>query len=402
MELNNTEVVMIIHQIGSGADGGLKSISEIIANTRDVKKIIVTNIETPMTRRWREHAEVLVWPMVESDYRGGDRVRFRRVRQTGARLATNLRLWRLLRNRKVRLVHANDHRSFLSAVLGAKAAGAPIILNVRDAMRTGARKGYWSAMLRFCDHFLVLSRDMQETWKRDLAPFSLQPAQERKFSYIYSIVNRSVFHPVSPGERAAVRARLNVDPDRPALVYVGRFDDKKAQLDFIRASLPLIARRAPDVLTYFIGDFEPDRDAYAAACAEAVTSAGLEHQVRFVGYSDAVADWYRAADIVVLASKREGLPRCMIESLACGAAFISFDVSSTREILEDHDCGIVVGQGEYEALADEVVGLLGDPERLEKFRSRGPAIVADLFDAGRNGGRYSEFVRDASGKAGRA
>jgi glycosyltransferase involved in cell wall biosynthesis len=292
------------------------------------------------------------------------------------------------------VLHANDHRAFWNTAFGARLAGAKVIFNVRDTMREGASPGQWRRALRVCDRFLVLSREMVAAWQRDLAPVSEQVGQAQKFAYIYSIVDRSHFSPVSADERARLRAELGVEEGRPAIAYVGRFDDKKAQLALIREALPAIAAQRPDAVTYFIGDFEPKRDSYAAACFEAVSDSRLDAQVRFMGYSARTADWYRAADIVLLASQREGLPRCMIESLACGSAFATFDVCSTREILEGHDCGIVVPRGNYAALAHATVNLLADDLRRDEFARRGPEVVAALFDARINGETYRALLAE--------
>jgi glycosyltransferase involved in cell wall biosynthesis len=96
---------------------------------------------------------------------------------------------------------------------------------------------------------------------------------------------------------------------------------------------------------------------YARRCLETVRRLGLEEHARFHGFSDRVTEWYQACHIVLLASRREGLARCMIESLACGTPVVSFDACSAREVLEEHDCGRVVPQGGYAGLAAAYVRL---------------------------------------------
>lgn len=391
-------VLFVIHQIGSGADGGIRSITEIIRSIPDVPKTVITNIESPVTDSLRKVAPVEIWPMVEDAYNVGQaRVRFR-MAQIRARLANSARTWAKARRTGGLVLHANDYRAFWNTAPGAKLAGARLIFNVRDTLREGSRSvGMWRRALGLCDRFLVLSREMAASWRRDLEPASSRPANRDKFSHLYSIVDRTRFHPVGPRERDHLRATLGIDPARPAIVYVGRFDDKKAQRDFIDHALPALKAVRPDAVTYFVGDFEPDRDPYAAGCAAAVDRLGMRDQVRFMGYSPHAADWYRAADIVALASRREGLPRCMIESLGCGAAFVSFDVCSTREILEGHDCGIAVPHGDYRALAGAIADLLGDDARRNAYQRKGPVLVAELFDPAINGARYEALLAEVAG-----
>ena len=236
---------------------------------------------------------------------------------------------------------------------------------------------------------------MEASWRKELEPVSLKAKHARKFAYLYSIVDRSVYFPVDDQEREALRRNLGLR-DGPAVVYVGRFDEKKAQLKFIEGALPRLFESVPDATVYFVGDFEPEVDVYAAACRDAVHRLAVQDKIVFAGYSSRVGDWYRAGDVVALASQREGLPRCVIESIACGATVATFDVCSTREIVEAHGFGKVAPQGDYGALSTAIAGLLRDEAMLSDVRRRGPAFAAKTFDPRRNGALYADFIDETA------
>ena len=388
------DVIFVIHQIGSGADGGIQSISELIFNTPQLRKLVITNIETPASARWQAHAEVRVWPMREAQH--GDEVRGLgyRLGQIWRRLSNNLRLAVLVWQSGTGVVHCNDHRAFWSSIFGAKLAGAKVILNVRDTMRPGAKShAMWRLALRLCDQFLVLSKEMIASWQETLKPVSTLSSQAAKFGYIYSIVDRMKHYPVTEEMRQALRHSLGIGEDVLAVVCVGRVEEKKGQLKFIERAAWSLLEDNPRIHVYFVGDFSPKMDPYAAACAKAVDVSGLRGRVSFVGYTSASADWYRACDLLVLASEREGLPRCVIEGLACGASIVSFDVCSVREILEGHHCGRVVAQGDYDALQREMGLLISDNFERHRLRQVGPVLAAELFDAKRNGLAFSEYIQ---------
>jgi glycosyltransferase involved in cell wall biosynthesis len=387
-------VLFVIHQLGSQADGGIQSITELLAHSSALcRELILTNIESKATERWRSFADVKVWQTRESDLTRGARRRRSRFAQLACRIRNNYRVWSLVRRNRIRVVHCNDHIAFGNAGFGAKLAGARIVFNVRDTLRTGSQKRrLWQVFLRLSDRFLVLSREMVEAWRLDLQPLSAKPRQAAKFCFVYSIVDRLRYSPVDDVARAGIRGRLGVAAERPAILSVGRIEDKKGQLDFLQQGLPLLVKQRPDVVVYFVGDYHPERDAYAASCAAAVKAAGLDGQVRFVGYSAEIADWYRAADVVILTSKREGLPRCVIEGIAAGASIVAFDVCSVREILEDHGCGVAVDRGNYGMMAAAIADLLADPARAGLYRERGPTVAASLFDARTNGAAFAGLL----------
>ncbi len=191
-----------------------------------------------------------------------------------------------------------------------------------------------------------------------------------------------------------LRARLGADPERPLLLYAARFEEKKAQLAFIREALPEIVHGRRDVVVHFVGDFSPAVDAYAAACLRAARELELDNHVRFTGYSASIADWYRAADLVLLASVREGLARCMVESIACGTPVVSFAVCSAREILEEHRAGVVVPAGDYSGLAHATLALLGDEQQRAGLARQGPKVAAELFDPEGIASAYAALVNE--------
>jgi phosphatidylinositol alpha-mannosyltransferase len=90
------------------------------------------------------------------------------------------------------------------------------------------------------------------------------------------------------------------------------------------------------------------------------------------------------------------LPRCVIEGLACGAPVVSFDVCSVREILEGHECGRAVNQGDYGNLVTAIAALCDNPDERARLAGRGPEVATRLFDARRNGDLYADLVTGLS------
>jgi glycosyltransferase involved in cell wall biosynthesis len=104
-----------------------------------------------------------------------------------------------------------------------------------------------------------------------------------------------------------------------------------------------------------------------------------------------MADWYRAFDLLAIASRNEGLARCMVESLACGTPVVSFDVCSAREILEEHNCGVAVPQGDYQQLVQAITTLARDNDKRRRFGAAAVAAAHELFDSRRIVARYEEL-----------
>ena len=362
-------VIFVVSQSGRQANGGVESISQVLESLRQVKPIVVTQIETPVNDRWRKSGcKVQVWETRRNSLKALSMLR------------SNLRMFSLVRQTGCRVVHCNDISALWIAGLGARLAGAAVIFNVRNIKPEDQRYGWrWQVARRLSNRQLLLSREMHDAFVRRLN-LNKRNDHSTTVDYIYSAVDRDRFHPVDAPARAQLREKFGIDIGCFAIGYVAPFDIRKAQLKFIREALPVLSQSVPAATVFFVGDFAPETNDYAKLCREAVKDLDLEESVSFAGYSAEVADWYRALDLVVVASRNEGLARCMIESLASGTPVVSFDVCSAREILEAHDCGVVVENGDYEELTTKIAALAKQDDARARFGKNGTDLAGRLFD----------------------
>jgi glycosyltransferase involved in cell wall biosynthesis len=120
---------------------------------------------------------------------------------------------------------------------------------------------------------------------------------------MFNGVDASTFHPLDPAARRALRARLGLPEDRPQLLFVGRFVEKKGL-----AALRDLARLRPDCDLLLVGSGPIDPASW-----------GLPN-VRLPGRKShaELAELYRAVDALVLPSVGEGYPLVVQEAMATG------------------------------------------------------------------------------------
>lgn len=389
-------VVFAVFQTGRLANGGVESITQIIERCRQIKPIVITQRETAATQRWRSAGAIVeVWEIADPSDGDASPATLDRPRSAWrwflSHWRTNQRMYRLLRSLPASILHCNDHRTLWQTGLGAKLAGAQVIFNIRDIKAPDKTYDWrWRLASRLSDRQLLLSQEMRQQW---IDRLQIAAADQSRVSAIYSVVDPTRFYPLNfalnPAGNAAIdppnsarsqlRSALNIPEPAIAIGYIATFSPKKAQLAFLEQAAPRLIQALPDTHLYFVGDFEPDRHPYARACLDTVQRLGLERSVTFVGFTSQAARWYQALDLTIVASDHEGLARCMIESLACGTPVISFKVCSAREILEQHQCGAVVPQGDYAALVQAIVQFVQDPALRARWRQSGMQTARRLF-----------------------
>lgn len=95
-------------------------------------------------------------------------------------------------------------------------------------------------------------------------------------------------------------------------------------------------------------------------------------RVALVGYQEKPVLWLSQADVFVLSSEEEGLPRVLVEAMACGLTPVSTDCKGdgAREILENGRYGYIVPVGDTDAMAQAILNALEKPLDPDLLRER--------------------------------
>jgi glycosyltransferase involved in cell wall biosynthesis len=291
--------VVAVVQSGVQANGSLESLTEILRSvgTRDL--VVLTNRESTFTGRWRTAgAEVVVRPDLWRATRSGGR-RFSRAGQAWRAAWTNLLAYRFFMRLDARLIHFNDARAFASVGLGAKLAGMASTIDVR--LLVGRFAAFERIALIACDNVVGLSDDMAGR----LTAVRGVPGLAAKVVVIPSGVDRERVEAAGSIPARDWRRKLGVAESTVAIGFVGRVSQRKQQVEFVRRAVPAIGA-ANDWTVYFLGDFHGPNDPYARSFRAAMAASPAGRRMFHPGFTAEILGWYRALDLVVVASTHEG------------------------------------------------------------------------------------------------
>ncbi|HBZ56467.1 MAG TPA: glycosyltransferase family 1 protein [Syntrophobacteraceae bacterium] len=161
-------------------------------------------------------------------------------------------------------------------------------------------------------------------------------------------VDRDRFH---PGDKGEARARLGLNGTARVILYVGRFDPIKGVDRLLEAAhrlRPHLNLRV--VLVGGGGDRAPEDEALRSKCRKL----SMEDCVSFAGRKnhDELADYYRAADVLVLPSHYESFGLVVLEALACGLPVVAMRVGVVEDVIRNGLNGWIVEDNSAESLAE--------------------------------------------------
>ncbi|MBI1204521.1 MAG: glycosyltransferase [Rhodopseudomonas sp.] len=174
-----------------------------------------------------------------------------------------------------------------------------------------------------------------------------------------------------------------VGPDgKVTVAFVGRLLEDKGVRTLIVAHDLLAARGAP-VRLKIAGQADPANP--ASIPDDEVASWAERPNVELLGHVSDIASVWRQANIAVLPSRREGLPKSLLEAAACGRAMIASDVPGCREVARQDVNALLVPPDDAPALAEAIATLAGDPVLRRRFAEAGRRMAVAEFSSERIG-----------------
>lgn len=165
-----------------------------------------------------------------------------------------------------------------------------------------------------------------------------------------------------PGDPATARSELGLPADKALVCGVGRLVSGKGFLQMAKA-----LHHLPSEVHFVVVGDGPER--------KVLEEASPKGRLHLLGARDPdqVARLYRASDLMVLPSLREGWPNVVTEALASGLRVVATPVGAIPEMLSNPMVGSLVRTADAKALAGEVERFLrspSDPDQVARFAQR--------------------------------
>lgn len=182
----------------------------------------------------------------------------------------------------------------------------------------------------------------------------------------------------------ALRAAYGIAPETVVVGMLGNIKAWKGQDTLIRA-MARVRREVPDVRCLLVGDTSPSDWEYGQSLHALVASLGLDKQIVFTGFQRNVGDFLRMFDVMVHASVLpEPFGRVILEAMACKKPVIGARAGAIPEIVEEGRTGLTFPPGDADSLAEAIVSVISDRDRIRRFGESGYKRLVNEFHIVKN------------------
>jgi glycosyltransferase involved in cell wall biosynthesis len=279
-------------------------------------------------------------------------------------------LYRLMKKNKYQLIHTHTPVASFLGRFAAKLAGVPSVLYTAHGFHffNGAPKKNWlfyytaeRLSARYTDALLVMNQEDFENGKK----LGFVPGES--LFLVHGVgVDIKKFAQVQEGKE--IREELSISNDAVVVTCIAEFNQNKNH-DFLLDAWYEISKRKKNIKLILVGDGD-----LAKEMREKVKY-NKESSVFFLGKREDVPRILKESDINVLVSKREGLPRCIMEAMAAGKPVVATDIRGNRDLIHDGVNGYLVKLDDIEGLINSIIKLANDEVLRKRMGEKGQEII---------------------------
>lgn len=260
-----------------------------------------------------------------------------------------------------------------------------------DGVKRLGRSSYWA--FRQADLYLSVSPGLSRAYLEAGLP-------ALRLRQVCNAVDTERFRPPSGEERLALRRELGLPPSLVLVLFVGYFSRDKRPHLLYEAWAPTGGSSGLVLVGATRPSYREVDPVLAHTIRQRAASAGLEDVLFFVENTREIEKFFRAADLYVLPSIREGLPIALLEAMASALPCIASRLTGSTDTVIDHGVnGLLVAPDDPRALADAIRLLIDDPATRARLGSAARRTILERYSiTGTRAAWHSAYSELAAGR----
>ena len=289
-----------------------------------------------------------------------------------------IRIWRLLRCVKPDIVEFSTPKAGLLGMLAARFSGISLRIYLLRGLKLETSHGFRRLLLLWAERVASKSANLvvcnSRSLRRQARAMGIAPVSKLVLLGGGSSNGVDITR-FAPGP-STIRETYRIPHKAPVIGFSGRLTADKGLPELMEA-FAMIQRVVPDAYLLLVGWFDAAEDAL-----ERGMRTRIEGHPRIIctGLVEDTVAYYRAMDLMVLPSWREGFPNAVLEAAATGVPVIGTHCTGSCDAVIPDVTGVLVPAGSPGAITEAVLDLLRHPDRCRRMALAARAWVAKNYD----------------------
>ncbi len=300
-------------------------------------------------------------------------------------------IWRLLRHLRPDIVEFSTPKAGLLGSLAARICRIPSRVYFLRGLKLETALGLKRILLLITERVASASASVVVCNSRSLRneALALRIASASKLVLLGKGSSNGVdLERFRPGI-SRIRQQLGIPDDVPVVGFSGRLTHDKGLPELLEA-FAAILREEPSTRLLLVGWFDAAEDALGIGLRARIEG---HPQIICTGFVADTAPYYRAMDLMVLPTLREGFPNVVLEAAATGIAVIGTLCTGSRDAVVPEVTGMLVPPGHPAAISEAVLRLLRNRGRCLEMGNAARAWVVENYENKRVLGLTVDFYQ---------
>ncbi len=300
------------------------------------------------------------------------------------------RLTRLLRTRKVDIIHAHNGRTQLSAAIAVTLARRGKIVFTQhfitpfhtqlNGIKAQFYRAVHSALSRKTERIVAISNAVQQSMNERY------PISKGKVVVVHNGINDP--QSSSREDSKLVRTRLQISEDAPFFACAARLEQEK-EISVLIEAFSLVLKTHPEAQLRIAGE-----GVLEAELNQQIEKLNIGGNVRLVGFLNDVLSFFAAADAVVLPAPAEPFGLVFIEAMALEKPVIACRGGAAPEIIMDGETGVLVTPSSAKEMAKAIESFIEEPKRAQVLGKKGRERFVSDFTRERMAQKTADIYRE--------
>jgi len=288
------------------------------------------------------------------------------------------------------LIHAHCHL-FLSTIMASlvrRIGSPPLIITTHGIMSASAPDWFNLLYMKTIGKWTLKSADRvicyTEMEKDKLA--NMLKIDSEKISVIPNGVDTDLFRPDPNNNKQSNQSNAIT------ILWVGRFVRGKG-VEYLIQAAKILVKEVPDLKILLVGD-GPSKGKIKSL----IEKFNLKKNVIIKENvpNENMPEVYQKSDIFVLPSLNEGVPKTLLEAMACGIPVIISEFPHLEELIKN--AGLTFPKGDVHALADKIMRLIRDRELAKELGNNGRNKIVEGHSWGNTVLKTTELYEEVAGR----
>jgi glycosyltransferase involved in cell wall biosynthesis len=312
--------------------------------------------------------------------RGMDAVNFYTGGKFNPIVAIRLAKW--MKQHDIHIIHTHGFKSDMVGLLTARLDGCKVVTTPHGWSLEKDKK---LMLYEKIDRFIFNLMDM-------VCPLSIELSDSIKKLGMGNRKIRLILNGVDLDEIDSVKEKNRLYHDSFLVGYIGQLIDRKDLFTLLKA-MKIVTDNQRDIKLLIIGDgYRRDN------LQKEVIKLALQKKIDFMGFRQDAITILKTFDAFVLPSLEEGIPRCLMEAMACEVPVIVSDIPGNRNLVINGETGLLFKLGDARELSETILYLMNNKEKARYMVIKAREKIEKEFSNKRMAEEYTQLYNELVGQ----